>query len=177
METEVAKCIISISDTANIVMAIASVLNLIIVVWIFMKERKEEERKNIKNKKHDWYNSLGLKDLTIAFSKEIDSLKNNSIKYFNGELNQEEYKKIYKKADDDFLKYKSEYLTIIDCVDNSLTKKLTEDFQKIQDDLYNIVINMCGDISLKSNSNLHDITIKFDNIRKQILKMSINIID
>ena len=58
METEVAKCIISISDTANIVMAIASVLNLIIVVWIFMKERKEEERKNIKNKKHDWYKEL-----------------------------------------------------------------------------------------------------------------------
>ena len=85
------------------------------------------------------------------------------------------YIKIYKKADDDFLQYKNEYLTIVDCVDNSLTSKLTEEFQLIQDELYKIVSLMLGDKSLKTNSNPQDIIIKFDEIRKKIIKMSINI--
>ena len=63
----------------------------------------------------------------------------------------------------------------MDCVDNSLTSKLTEEFQLIQDELYKIVSLMLGDKSLKTNSNPQDIIIKFDEIRKKIIKMSINI--
>lgn len=175
MENEVAKCVINISDIANIVMAIASVANLIIVIWIFKKERKEAKSKITYDKRDNWYNSLGLKDLTISFSNKINDLKNKSIEFFNDNIEQEEYIKIYKKADDDFLQYKNEYLTIVDCVDNSLTSKLTEEFQLIQDELYKIVSLMLGDKSLKTNSNPQDIIIKFDEIRKKIIKMSINI--
>ena len=175
MENEVAKCVINISDIANIVMAIASVANLIIVIWIFKKERKETKSKITYDKRDNWYNSLGLKDLTISFSNKINDLKNKSIEFFNDNIEQEEYIKIYKKADDDFLQYKNEYLTIVDCVDNSLTSKLTEEFQLIQDELYKIVSLMLGDKSLKTNSNPQDIIIKFDEIRKKIIKMSINI--
>lgn len=175
MENEVTKCVINISDIANIVMAIASVVNLIIVIWIFKKERKEAKSKITYDKKDNWYNSLGLKDLTIDFSNKINGLKNDSLKFFNDNINQDEYIKIYKKVDDEFLQYKNEYLTIVDCVDDSLTNKLTEEFQQIQDELYKLVSIMLGDKSLKTNSNQQDIIIKFDDIRKKIIKMSINI--
>lgn len=175
MENEVAKCVINISDIANIVMAIASVVNLIIVIWIFKKERKEAKSKITYDKKDNWYSSLGLKDITISFSNKVNDLKNDSLKFFNNKIKQDEYIKIYKKVDDEFLQYKNEYLTIVDCVDNSLTNKLTEEFQQIQDELYKLVSIMLGDKSLKTNSNPQDIIIKFDDIRKKIIKMSINI--
>lgn len=175
MENEVAKCVINISDISNIVMAIASVLNLIIVIWIFKKESNESKNKAKYDKKDSWYNSLGLKNLTVSFSNEINDLKNNSLEFFNDKMKQDEYIKTYKQIDDDFLKYKNEYLTIVDCVDQSLTKNLTEEFQQIQDDLYGIVTVMLGDKTLKSVSNPQDIIIKFDEIRKKIIKMSINI--
>ena len=86
MENEVAKCVINISDIANIVMAIASVANLIIVIWIFKKERKEAKSKITYDKRDNWYNSLGLKDLTISFSNKINDLKNKSIEFFNDNM-------------------------------------------------------------------------------------------
>lgn len=172
MENEVAKCVINISDIANIVMAIASVANLIIVIWIFNKERKETKNKISYDKKDSWYSSLGLKDLTISFSNKVNDLKNDSLDFFNSKIKQDEYIKIYKRVDDEFLQYKNEYLTIVDCVDNSLTNKLTEEFQQIQDELYKLVSIMLGDKSLKTNSNPQDIIIKFDDIRKKIIKMS-----
>lgn len=175
MENEVAKCVINISDIANIVMAIASVANLIIVIWIFNKERKETKNKISYDKKDSWYSSLGLKDLTISFSNKVNDLKNDSLDFFNSKIKQDEYIKIYKRVDDEFLQYKNEYLTIVDCVDNSLTNKLTEEFQQIQDELYKLVSIMLGDKSLKTNSNPQDIIIKFDDIRKKIIKMSIKI--
>lgn len=175
MENEVAKCVINISDISNIVMAIASVLNLIIVVWIFKKERTESKNKVEYDKKDSWYSSLGLKDLTVSFSNKMNGLKNNSLEFFNDGMSQDDYIKVYKQVDDEFLKYKNEYLTIVDCVDQSLTQKLTKEFQQIQDDLYNIVTIMLGDKTLKSNSNSQNIIIKFDEIRKKIIKMSINI--
>lgn len=174
MENEVAKCVVNISDIANIVMAIASVLNLIIVIWIFKKETKEAKNKIKYDKRDTWYTSLGLKDLTVSFSNQINELKNRSIDFFEDKLEQEQYITLYKKVDDDFLKYKNEYLTIVDCVDDSLTDKITKDFQQIQDDLYNIVSLMLGDKNLKSSSNAQEIIIEFDKVRKKILKMSIN---
>lgn len=177
MENEVAKCVVNISDIANIVMAIASVLNLIIVIWIFKKEAKEAKNKIKYDKRDTWYTSLGLKDLTVSFSNQINELKNKSIDFFEDKLEQEQYITLYKKVDDDFLKYKNEYLTIVDCVDDSLTDKITKDFQQIQDDLYNIVSLMLGDKNLKSSSNAQEIIIEFDKVRKKILKMSVNIND
>lgn len=166
-----------VSDISNFVMAIASVLNLIIVIWIFKRESTESKNKIKYDKKDSWYSSLGLKDLTVSFSNKMNDLKDKSLEFFNDEINQNEYIKVYKQLDDDFLKYKNEYLTIVDCIDQSLTQKLTKEFQQIQDDLYNIVTIMLGDKTLKSNSNSQDIIIKFDEIRKKIIKMSININD
>ena len=175
MENEVIKCVVNSSDISNTVMAIASVVNLFVIIWIFLKERAESRKKIAYDKRDRWYNSLGLNDLTTNFSNKINELKEKSIGFFKDEIKQQEYIKIYKNFDNDFLKYKNEYLTIVDCVDSKLTNRLTEDFQQIQDDLYKIVSIMLGDKNLMSNSNPQDIIIKFDNIRKSIIKMSINI--
>ena len=175
MEKEVAKCLINVSDVANIVMAIASIVNLFVVIWIFFKERNDANKKNKKDKKDVWYDSLGLKEITISFSNQINELKNKSIEFLDDKIDQEQYVKLYKQVDEDFLKYKNEYLTIIDCIDENLTSKLTEEFQQIQDDLYKIVSLMLGDKNLNSNCNTQEIIIEFDKVRKKIIKMSVNI--
>ena len=164
-----------ISSISNVVMAIASVLNLGIVVWIFCKERSETKNKEEYEKKNNWYSSLGLKDLTISFSNKIETLKNDSLKFLNNELKQDEYICLSKKVDDDFLKYKNEYLSIIDCIDGLMCNKLSIEFYQIQDDLYKIVSIMLGEKLLKGSKNSQSIIIQFDEIKKKIIKMTINI--
>ena len=175
MENEVIKCVVASPDKSNSVMAIASVANLFVIIWIFLKERAESRKKIAYDKRDMWYKSLGLNDLTTNFSNEINKLKEKSLSFFKDEMEQQEYIKIYKNFDNEFLKYKNEYLTIVDCVDSKLTNKLTEEFQQIQDELYKIVSVMLGDKNLMANSNPQEIIINFDNIRKSIIKMSINI--
>lgn len=165
----------NLSDVSNLVMAITSVVNLIIVIVIFKIEKSESTKKSLYERKDSWYNVLGLKDLTISFSNNLNILKEESLKFFKKEISQTVYVKKYKDLDDQFLKYKNEYLTIVDCVDESLTGELTEKFQQIQDDLYDIVVLMFGDSKVKAKTNEQDIIIKFDNIRKRIIKMSVGI--
>lgn len=183
MNTNVVECFsYNISDIANITMAIASVFsliisiaNVIVIIWIFFKERNDSKEKQIHERKENWYNSLGLKDITISFSSKINELKEQSISFFNNSIEQDDYIKMYKNVDGDFLKFKNEYLTIVDCIDDSLTQKLTEEFMQIQDDLYNMVSIMVGNKTINSKLNSQDIIIQFDDIRKKIIKMSIDI--
>lgn len=173
----------NISDIANIVMAIASVISLIVsiinvlvVVWIFKKERKDSKDEYKHAQKENWYNSLGIKNITVTFSEKINELKNLSIDYFNNKVVQDEYIKAYKQLDEEFLKYKNEFLTFVDCVDGPLQEReISNEFEQIQDDLYKLVTLMLGDKTLKSISSSQDIIIKFDDIRKKIIKMSIAI--
>ena len=74
------------------------------------------------------------------------------------------------------LKYKNEYITIVDCLNPELVKEITEEFQKIQDKLYNSMTKFIGDKNMNGNINSQEINISIDDIRKQIIKMSIRII-
>ena len=109
MKKEVTKCIIDLSDKSNFVMAITSILNIFVIIWIFFKERAESRIKAEHEKKDRQYNSLGLNDLTIAFSNKINDLKESSLQFFKDEIEQKEYVNLYKGVDNDFLKYKNEY--------------------------------------------------------------------
>lgn len=164
-----------ISNISNAIMAIASVLNLIIVVLIFFKERRDIKNKEEYERKNNWYSSLGLRDLTISFSNKIETLKTDSLKFLANELKQTEYINLSKKVDDDFLRYKNEYLSIIDCIDGSIYNKLLLEFNQIQDDLYKIVSIMLGEKLLQGKRNVQAIIIQFDEIKKKIIKMTISI--
>lgn len=164
---------LSISDIANTIMAIASVVNLIIVIWIFFKERKATDGKKEHDRKESWYDSLGLKEITINFSKEIDKLKELSLKFNENNLTPEEYTKCFKETEEIFLKFKNEYITIIECIDNNLD--FTENFQQIQDKLINMCASIVGCKNLKTNINKQEINIKFDAIKKEVITMTIEV--
>ena len=177
MEEQVFNCIFNQGiDWANIVMAIASVLNIIIVIWIFKREQNNNKSKAEKDEKKTWYNLLGIQKMTTNFSDKVIVLKDKTFDFYSNKINQESYIKEYKKLEDELLKYKNEYVTIVDCLNPELVNEITEEFQEIQDKLYDLMIKFIGDKNMNGNISTQEINISFDEIRKQIIKMSIRII-
>lgn len=163
-------------DWANIVMAIASVLNIIIVIYIFKKEQTNNKNKEIKDEKKTWYNLLGIQEMTTNFSNKVLVLKDKTFDFYSNNINQELYVNEYKIVEDELLKYKNEYITIVDCLNPELVNEITEEFQEIQDKLYDLMTKFVGDKNMNGNISNQEINISFDDIRKQIIKMSIRII-
>ena len=60
----------SISDISNIIMAIASVLNLVIVIWIFMKERRDSQNKVKQDKMVAQY-----KEMSDSMEAQVNEIK------------------------------------------------------------------------------------------------------
>lgn len=172
------KCIFNNDvDLTNIVMAVTSVLNLIIIVIIFKNEQAANKKKEKRDEKKSWYNLLGIQEMTVTISKELDDLKEKAILFHDGSsISQDEIISINKSFEDKFLKYKNEYLTIVDCLDSNVVSKLTSEFQSIQDELYAIMQFIIGDKAMGCKTNSQDIIIKYNKLRKQLVKMSINLV-
>lgn len=85
-------CIIDFSTISNIVMAIASVLNIIIVIYIFIKEQNREKQRDDLVKNNEWLNSLGLKTMTLDFVGKLDKFKDESLELRNNTINIKQYK-------------------------------------------------------------------------------------
>ena len=178
MEEYVIKCIFNNNiDWANIVMAVTSILNIIIIVVIFKNEQSANNKKEKRDEKKSWYNLLGIQEMTVTISKELDDLKEKAILFHDGSsISQDEILSINKSFEDKLLKYKNEYLTIVDCLDSKTVCSLTSEFQIIQDELYSIMQFIIGEKAMGCKTNSQDIIIRYNNLRKQLVKMSINLV-
>ncbi len=184
MENQIMECVInSKNDITNIIMAAASVLSLIIssinigvVIYIFKKEQKNVIEKNKSEKNKNWYTMLGIQEMTTAFSNKLNNLKEDTIKFYEDKLTQENILEKYKKVENELLLYKDEYITIVECLDSKKANELSEEFRTIQDDLYQIMIESVGDKAINTTTNIQQINIKFNNVRKKIIKMTIGIV-
>ena len=181
MEEQIINCIVNQttdwwSIIANIVMAVASVANLIIIICIFKKEQQNNNKKEIKDEKKSWYDSLGMRKLTSNISDLFLELKSITFDFYNDKIDQEEYKCQYKDIENKLLLFKNEYLTIVDCLNSEKTSCIREIFHTIQDQLYKLMTNYIGDKNINQKNSFQKINIDFDDLRKEIIKISINII-
>lgn len=177
MNENIIECVTTQSvDWSNIVMAIASVLNLIIIIKIFFSERSTNKKKEEKIQKKSWYGLFGIENLTIQLSKEINFLKEKTADFYSGKLTQEDYKTNFKEVENKLLEYKNEFLTIVDCINPEMVNSLTDEFGVIQDLLYDLLVKCIGDKNTDNKISSQERIIYIDKVRKRIIKMSVKII-
>lgn len=129
---------------ANVLVAIVSIANLIIVIYIFYDNKKEKHEDRKRARDIDWYGAIDTKEYIQSISAAIGAIQSKVLEILDGHLNMPEREKRIKSCIEIFntniLSQKRKTMIIAGCINKKYANRTLRVFSEAQDLLFGVIV-------------------------------------
>lgn len=147
-----------LEDIYLIAMVIIATVNVLLIIYIFIKNRKKDDNHNEKNRKIDLLKTLILNCNIEKLYVFFKNIKENAMELNNQSLSIEQKGRINDKLSDLATAYRQDFIDLFLAVDQTLYDKILEKTDSLIDELTNTIFD--EGINLSHKPKFDEVVIK-----------------